>query len=395
LETAIISDEAAFEALVGEWTQLFELCQRRTAFQSFAWNRCWWRHHQNCGSLAVITVREKGQLVGLIAFLVQRGWGAERILPIGFVSFAYFGPLVLPDRDDVAQAIAIQIATRFRHGLLHIPYYQNRDEALGMMLACLNTLGWNSCSWVRNVCHYVSEAGGYSVLMARKSSKVRYNLKRERKKLEEVGTVEIRLYQGSEINEDLVARIAAIQSRSWLARRGQESLGSPYYRELLPCLGRSLLADVYVLTLQGNDVAFVLNYHTSGENICINIGFDEVYAHLSPGKVLMNCVVKTILDRGDSVLDFYCGQGEYKRFWANRSKYAMEMVAWRGAVPYLHSWFPARLRQLVKGFPKLKTAVKQMRARWRLSRAPAETEVASKGPPATATEQLDSQTREH
>jgi CelD/BcsL family acetyltransferase involved in cellulose biosynthesis len=361
LETAIVSDLAGFEALADDWGGLFDSCPTLTPFQSFVWNQVWWRHRRGVYSLAVITVREKGKLVGVGPFVTERRLGIERIYPIGLDQFAYLGPLVLPGRDDVAQAIATAFAARFPRGLLHIPYFQCRDEGLAVMLARLNTLGWGSCSWARNICHYLCETQGYEKFLAAKSSKARYNLKRERKKLEETGPVEIRLYQGAELDEQVVERVAAIQKRSWLFRRGQESLGSPYYRELLPAFGRLHLADVYLMTHGGKDVAFVLNFHKDRENTCSCVGFDEALAQLSPGKILMNSVVKTILDRGDHVLDFLFGDAEYKQFWASRSKFAMELVAWKGVAANVHSWFPARLRAWVKRFPQVKEVLKQLR----------------------------------
>lgn len=360
LETVVVSDQAAFDALAEDWRALFDSCAGLTPFQSFVWNQVWLRHRRGARSLAVIAVREKGRLVGVGPFVTEQRGGIARIYPIGFDEFAYLVPLVPPGRDDVAQAIATVLAARFPRGLLHVPYFQCRDEGLAVMLAHLMTLGWSCCSWARNVCHYLCETQGYEKFLAAKSSKARYNLKRERKKLEEAGPVEIRLCQGAELDEQVVERVAAIQKRSWLFRRGQEPLGSAYYRELLPALGRQQLADVYLMTHGGKDAAFVLNFHKDRENICSCVGFDEALAQLSPGKILMNSVVKTILDRGDHTLDFLFGDAEYKRFWASRSKFAMELVAWKGVAASVHSWFPARLRAWVKRFPKVKEALKQL-----------------------------------
>jgi CelD/BcsL family acetyltransferase involved in cellulose biosynthesis len=361
LETAVISDQAAFDALAEDWGKLFESCAGVSAFQSFVWNQVTWRHCPPGLSLTVITVREEGRLVGVGPFVAERRLGVERIQLIGFDQYAYLGPLVPPGRDDVAQAMAAAFAERFPRGLLHVPYFQCRDEGLAVMLARLGTLGWSSCSWARNVCHYLCESEGYEKFLAKKSSKVRYNLKRERKKLEETGAVDIRLYEGAAIDESVVERISAIQKRSWLFRRGQEPLGSPYYRELLPALGRLRLADVYLMTHGGKDVAFVLNYHTGRENLCSCVGFDEALAQLSPGKAMMNSVVKTILDRGDHVVDFLFGDAEYKQFWASRSKFAMELVAWKGAAANVQSWFPARLRAWVKRHPRMMENLKSLR----------------------------------
>ena len=365
LESAIISDQAGFDAMEREWTHLFDHCRDITPFQSFVWNHTWWSYQRHPCSLALVTVREKGRLVGLGPFAAKRSWGSEHILPIGFDRFAYFGPLVEAGRDDVAQAIATTLAARFHHGLLHIPYFQGRDEALSVIVTCLSSLGWRSCSWVRNVCHFLCESRGSEAFLATKSRKARYNLKRDQKILKEAGSIAFQLFQGPQLNEAIVDRIAGIQARSWLARRNQEPLGSFFYHDLLPALAQSNLAQVYILTLASRDIAFVLNYHHHTENICIYIGFDEAFAHLSPGKVLMHRVIETILDRGDQLLDFHFGDGDYKRFWANRSKYALEMIAWRGTLPYLCSWYPARLRGFMARFPRTKNALKRLMARLR------------------------------
>ena len=49
LQVATATQEDAFERLANEWDALSERQAIRTPFQSAAWHRLWWKHHQRKG----------------------------------------------------------------------------------------------------------------------------------------------------------------------------------------------------------------------------------------------------------------------------------------------------------------------------------------------------------
>lgn len=365
LTVELCTAASAFTELQAEWEALLACCAGATVYQSPTWNRIWWSHHAGENKLALLVVREQRRLVGLGPFMTRRGWGCRRVYPIGHGEYAYFGPLILPGREDVAEVMAEGLAERFPRALVHVPYFQEHQTAMDLMMKHLCARGWRARSWMRDTSHILYEEGGYEAYLAGRSGKTRKNLKQEHRKLEAAGRLEVEHREGSLVDGEVLDRIAKLQARSWLSRRGQLSLNTPYVRDLIPALAAEGRAEVYLMTLDGRDMAYLLSYRQGGDNVAVFTGFDEDLAHLSPGKALWNCVVQTMLDRGDRSLDFQFGDAEYKRFWANRSQEAREVVVWRGLLPGLHAWFPARLRQEIKQHPQLRKTLKAVRAKMR------------------------------
>jgi CelD/BcsL family acetyltransferase involved in cellulose biosynthesis len=264
-------------------------------------------------------------------------------------------------RDDVAAAIALKLSERFPKGIVHIPYYTAGTNSIDIFMAALNTKGWKEARWTRNISHYVFEGNGFTNYMAHKSSKSRYYLKREHSRLDETGLVNLIHICHNDLTEKSVERIAKIQKQSWLARRGQASLASAFYKEVIPALAQNNHAEIFVYEQNSEDIAYSLNLYSG--NICYGyfIGFNETKAHLLPGKMLMMDSLQKVLDRGTIVYDFLYGQAEHKRFWANRTKYVCRAVCYKGFRGWLLSWFPHRLHGTFAKYQQLRKIVIKIR----------------------------------
>jgi CelD/BcsL family acetyltransferase involved in cellulose biosynthesis len=348
------------------WEALFETACDVTVFQSFDWNYAWWENFGHGYGLSIIVVYEKNRLVGLAPFAIRRRLGVPQIEPIGRDQYAYFGLLVENEREDVMEAIAGRLRDLYPVGLVHFPYYDVGNYSVNVLGATLSIAGWREIRWQRNVAQYIHEDNGYQTYINEKSQKARYNLKRERKKLEEHKQMAVVCYRGPEIDQRVIQRMADIQKRSWLWRRGTDPVDSGAFNVSIRQLGRAGMAEVFIMTLDGLDVAFILNFCCARSSHCMAIAFDEALESLSLGKVLMNICVQTLLDQGVTTYDFLFGDGEYKRFWANRTMLIFRSVFYRGLRGWLLSWLPHRLHGKLKKYDALRVLLAKGR---RLRRA--------------------------
>lgn len=339
----VITSMEQFEGLSEEWGNLFNTCNNLSVFQTFTWNYVWWKHYGKGMQLSIFAVRENNNLVGIAPFMVKSRLGIEEMEPIGGEHHYNFNLIMDSHRDDVAMAIALKIADSFPKGLVHIPYYAAGAISIDVIMAALNTKGWKEARWTRNISHYVYEGNGFNSYMSLKSKKSRYNLKRERSRLDETGLVYLIHICQNDLTENSMERIAQIQKQSWLTRRGQESLDSPFYKEVIPTLAKKDNAEIFLYEQNSEDIAYVLNLYSGNICYCFFIGFSETKAHLSPGKMLMMDNLQKVLERGITVYDFLYGEGEYKRFWANRTKYVCRAVSYKGYCATVASWLPHRL----------------------------------------------------
>lgn len=361
LEAEWIKDDGKFSQLRGEWNKLYEKSERACIFQSFTWNYTWWKHFGKGRELAILCIRENGELVGIAPMMVKRFLGVQIIEPIGLHEHLYFGFVDDRLRDDVPEALAQTIGEIVSQGVIHIPYVAAGSSEVDVFSSSLLALGWAEVRWVRAGSHYLVEEGSFDNYLAKKSRKARYNLKREAEKLEKTGKVRISEYAGKDLTEEIVQRAGKVQKRSWLWKRGQEAIDNAFYREVIPTLGMEQAAEMFFLSIEGKDSAYVLNFKSKGKNYCMFIGFDEEYVELSPGKALMSACLEKVLNRGDNVYDFLYGDGEYKRFWSNRTRRIMRVVIYKGIGGWTASWIPYRLHGKLAKYRVLKTLVGKAR----------------------------------
>lgn len=361
LTVDVITSIEQLEGLKEEWESLFNSCNNLSVWQSFTWNYVWWKHYGKGMQLSIFTVRENNSLVGIGPFMVKSRIGVQEIEPIGGEHHYNFGLIMDRHRDDVATAIALKIVQCFPKGLVHIPYYAAGTNSIDIFMAALNANGWKEARWTRNISHYISEDNGFDSYMSRKSKKSRYNLKRERSRLDETGLVHLNHICRDDLTEKSVEIIANLQKQSWLARRGQESLASPFYKEVIPALAQNNHAEIFLYEQNNEDIAYVLNLYSGGICYCLFIGFAETKAQLSPGKMLMMDTLQKVLNRGITIYDFLYGEGEYKTFWANRTKYVCRAVCYKGYWGWLLSWFPHRLHGTFAKYQQLRDHVGKFR----------------------------------
>jgi len=343
LSVDIVTTTEGFEAIHGQWDVLFQSANEAKVFQSFTWNYAWWKAFGLGCDLAIIIVREKDRIMGLAPFMVRHRLGVPQVEPIGSDQYAYFGVLIEGDRQDVIQAIGDCLNHTYPSGLIHFPYYNVADSSVNILGATLAAAGWREARWQRNIARCVLADSNYETYMMTKSQKVRYNLRREQRKLEEQHQMDVAHFFGSDIDDRVILRMANIQKRSWLSRRGADTVDAGALNVMIRALGREGMAEVFILTLSELDVAFILNFCSARCAHCISIAFDETFLSLSPGKVLMSICIKTLLDRGINAYDFLFGDGEYKRFWANRTILVFRSVCYRGLRSWVLSWIPHRL----------------------------------------------------
>lgn len=73
LSVHLVDDEAGFDALEADWNELTARDSvRATMFQSYDWQRTWWRRFGSSYRLHILEIRKAGRLVALLPFCVER-----------------------------------------------------------------------------------------------------------------------------------------------------------------------------------------------------------------------------------------------------------------------------------------------------------------------------------
>ena len=167
--------------------------------------------------------------------------------------------------------------------------------------------------------HYIDLSGTYAEYLDKFSSKSRWTLRKKLGKFAEFsgGATDWRVFRYEEMDE--FHRLASgVSGKTYQSRL--LSSGLPDAEGLARELSRYSDARGYVLLHAGRPVAYLFCPARDGNLLYEHVGYDPEYQRWSPGSVLQALALESLFGEGGfRTFDFTEGDGDHKRFFANRS----------------------------------------------------------------------------
>ncbi|MFF1449431.1 GNAT family N-acetyltransferase [Streptomyces sp. NPDC058274] len=115
--TELVTDEREFADLAPAWGRLYRRCSAATPFQSHAWLHSWWLSYGTRGRLALVVVRDGGELRAAAPLMRVRA-PLPALVPLGG-AISDYGDVLLDDEyaEPAASALA-EALTRAARGAL-------------------------------------------------------------------------------------------------------------------------------------------------------------------------------------------------------------------------------------------------------------------------------------
>ena len=163
-----------------------------------------------------------------------------------------------------------------------------------------------------------------------RSSKMRSNVRRDEKQLQQLGTVEYIRYRpaGTSFGDDdprwdLYDTCVEIAEASW---QGSSETGTTlshesvagYFRDMHALAVKNGMVDINILKVNGKAVAFSYNYVRDGHLIGVRRGHLQEYAHCGVGNVMFVYMLRDSFQREDRSLDLGPGSMPEKTRWSTR-----------------------------------------------------------------------------
>jgi CelD/BcsL family acetyltransferase involved in cellulose biosynthesis len=366
LSARILRGVRQIQALEPEWAQLFARANDAWAFLSPAWTRAWLMHGRVKGEVAALTVWAGNQLVALLVVDIFRRGPGRVAVPLGTGCPAYLGVLRDPQYSEAVATLADLCDHERPFDALVLHDFSSLDTSTSAFLSEMLRKGFSTRSVHRRICWYVELGKTYEdFLITRRSAstrkKLRYN---ERKLIDSHGKLEY--YVGVEIQDSHLDRIAEIQEYSWMKRRGAAVLGQPFFKTLLRQMADAGAGRLWILTINGEDAAFVFGISAHDRMVYLWTSFKLEYVPLRAGNVLINWTIRDACAEGLQVCDFSHGDAEYKSFWSTNQHDVSRYVLARGVVGestafgYYLVWRVARARWSGDVYRRLRTIIRYM-----------------------------------
>ena len=342
IDLRIVEGAEGISEFGDDWDDLFIRAMDAPPFLSRFWIKTFVEEGRLSGTPLFVLAFSGTRLVALFPIAVRRVLNIKIAVPISAGVGAYLGLLIDPDHRSAVKDIADFIISRKIFYIYYNADLSSEDTATNDLLGELMIRGYHCRKVFRDPCFCLQLGCPFDEYLRKKKpkGKQRYQLHYREKKLYKSADVRIARYVGTEITPEVNRRVVAIQLESWMKRRGAAYMGEPFYQKLMENMAAGGFGQVWLMTIDREDAAFVYSVVAHGQHHSFWTAFKLKYeSQLSIGKMLLMQVIRDACEDGIQLFDFNYGDAEYKRFWATDCYKVFRVVAGRGSMGHLTVMF--------------------------------------------------------
>jgi len=307
-----------------EWRELEARVTSRMAFGSFDYLFPWYRHSPHSqGAPLVGVARRNGHVVG-IAPLARRDATLGRI-PLRRIDSAghdgEVGEILFP--PDEGAAFESLLESLFERGGFDAAILTGVAPGTWLHQAVRSAAlrGRRSLGEIDYRYATIDLHQGFDAYVQDLSSKKRGNLRRRQKRADSMGGTSLDRIHRPVDRATLgryLDRIFRLYERSWKAADGMaiQDYHRNFYADVAERFNARSMLDLSILQVGGRDAAFILGLRERETFYDVTISYDEEFASVSPGMLLIQEVARRISAEGVRLLVSH-GDREYKRAWAS------------------------------------------------------------------------------
>ena len=371
IQIRIVQKIEEFLALQNEWESLCnELGKQVTVFASFTWYETWWRYYGSVAELFLLTMWEKGRLVG-IAPLMRKKINLHG-LPVKIICFLenhqsrHNDFIVLPYfRKIFFQRVFQHI--KQNSDLWDVIILRFLPTSSPQYTDLLGTLNKDKKSWqqVRTWTDspYLLPNGSWHDYLASRSLRTRKNLRNIHNRMNRAGQsmiLNIKNWEDfSKIKEDFFN----IAKESWTEKIG-DSIASPVNRDFFETLichaAEKGWLSIWVLQLNGKLIAVELHLRAFGKEHALRSHYLPEFSSLSPGTFLEMKILENIFSENEKV-DYYDFGGGFETY---KMKWTANSVPHNSIFIFNKNIYSRFIKFYVGGFNYLKNYARNREIRW-------------------------------
>lgn len=338
IDIEALHDLDAVTRLEHDWRRLWAAAP--SAFTSYDWCVPWFRQYgrRARGRLQVLVAREAGEVIGIAPLYAWRGtlggWPVRRVDLLGH-NFSM--PELLVSRHEAAvipaflEYLASSRGPRF--DALVLRGLQSGTSQLA------HTEAWLAEHHYRVHRNSIPTPsiqieGNFEAYLKARGKNLKQQLSRAAKRCEAVGKVELVTHQKVPPAEavELLDRVFVLSARSWKGTTGEaigvQPLVAAFYREVAERFNDRGELMLTMLTIDGQDVAYVFGIAAGKRYYHIDTAYDRALHDASPGTLVNLHLIRELHELG---FEQYVNEGyeAYKARWMSSELPTLELMAFR------------------------------------------------------------------
>jgi CelD/BcsL family acetyltransferase involved in cellulose biosynthesis len=302
-----------------------------------------------------IVVEERGRFMAALPLLQARVKGVLKTGRLPWNDWSWAGDLLLdPSAPDDALDLLIEGIQRLSLPLLWFDGVPLAEPHWQRFVDALVRRGIPFSRHERFKIGLVDLTQNWAAYQSAWSGNFRRQMRKMARRAEELGGVTLSVHRPTCAGEleRLLQLGFEVEDRSWKGQDGTSVLKSPDMHRYL-CEQAALLAEqghleLYFLEFEGKPIAFEYGLSAKGTYFSPKVGYDEAFAHLSPGQLLrLKMAERFFPDADRRTWDFLGPLVEATERWTTSSYpierlvVAMHGVSGRFALRAYRDWWPA------------------------------------------------------
>jgi CelD/BcsL family acetyltransferase involved in cellulose biosynthesis len=352
-------DEDEWHHLARHWNALLLKTPEATVFQTYEYQRVWWRHFGLSRELFILVIQHKQEVIGIAPLQTT----PTRYYGKYFRELGFIGTNWEVDRPKFLfadhAAICSDLTARFlgendRYWDLCRLYEQREDSfVLTTFQEQMRRYGYLTGTTKDATAPYLSTAASWDTFRSSLSRRLRKNLAAAKRKLATHGRVSYADFSTYPEVVDKLQWYRDIEQRSWKAAAAVgPSKSGPYYRfyaDLAEAFGKTGQFHLRFITLDETPVAGTFGLQFNGTFYSLHIAHDREYAKYSLGTLLESMELESCFSGDCREYDFLGSFLNNKLRWTSTVRNSRELHV------YQRQW---RLVLLYVLYLKLKPVVK-------------------------------------
>lgn len=225
---------------------------------------------------------------------------------------------------DCSQAFVSTISNNHRNCIVRIGPAVEDDPAISMIRDSFQQQGWNRYEIDRGNTLVIKLPESIDEFEANLSRKFVKDVKRRKRKLETLGTIEYSRFNNcsDKVWSDVIDQCSSVEERSWLADSEDGEMrirqNSHFWKQYLQSQDASRRVVVWTIAIDGVPVAFSFGIDSGSRRYSFSGHYDKKYKKYGLGIIVDKCMYEDAIDCNLESIDMGTGEADYKIRWGAR-----------------------------------------------------------------------------
>lgn len=325
LTTSVVARTEDFDALGAEWNTLLEQCSA-SVYQSFEWQRIWWKYFgEGNAQLHILVLRRAERVIGIAPFFIEttRTLG---VLPLRKLAFIGQGPsdyldvlFAKGEEEECAARVAEHLLTQNTlFDVIHLEDFSERLPNHSFLYDALKSKGFTIDHFINEYCPRTLLKENWEKTLASFKIDNRREIRRRSRNIHKNFAVEYEIVTDEKAAVEGIEAFMQLHQHKWTKDGHTGAFGdtrsAQFHRELAQAFARRGWLYLAFLRVNGERVATLYCFRFR-EDLAVYLTGSSKHADVyrfSPGRVLTAYCMEQAVAQGKKVYDFMRGIEPYK-----------------------------------------------------------------------------------